>query len=247
MPLNVPFTWLPVPKANFASCTSWSWILRRAARNAGGDVIEVKSALKNDAHERLEQLNPDAAINRGISAGRAWPRNPLATINVEAEAQDAHLVVLARESFLRHACWDRPQCDCFRKSVRRPVLVVKQAPHETYRRVVVTVDFSPVSLEAIRLARYCAQPIWSCCMLSDFPSRANWYLLAFDEQVIRRYVVSEGEVRRKRVHELATAAARRRSNTLQSCPRRSGAADHRHGAGGRCRPDYRRQAWCAHC
>ena len=176
----------------------------------GGNVIEVKSALKNDAHERLEQLTRDAAINRGISAGACVAEgNPLATINAEAEAQDAHLVVLGArgESFLRHALLGSTAMRLLRKSVRRPVLVVKQAPHETYRNVVVTVDFSPVSLEAIRLARYWA-PKANLVLLHAFrlPFEGKLVFAGVDEQVIRRYVASEGEVRRKRVHELATAA-----------------------------------------
>lgn len=176
----------------------------------GGDLFEVKAALNSDARARLEQLTRDARIHRGISAGTCVAEgNPLATIAAEADVQDTHLVVLGArgESFLRHALLGSTAAQLLRKSVRRPVLVVKQAPHEAYRSVVVTVDFSPVSLEAIRLARYWA-PKADLVLLHAFelPYEGKLTFAGVDEQVIRRYVTNEGDVRRKRVHELASAA-----------------------------------------
>lgn len=176
----------------------------------GDDMFGVKAALSSDAHERIEQLTRDATINRGICARTCVAEgNPLATIAAEADAQDSHLVVLGArgESFLRHALFGSTAMRLLRKSVRRPVLVVKQAPHETYRSVVVAVDFSPVSLEAIRLARYWA-PNADLVLLHAFelPYEGKLAFAGVDEQVIRRHVTSDGEVRRKRLHELAAAA-----------------------------------------
>ena len=39
------------------------------------------------------------------------------------------------------------------RTTRRPLLVVKQKAHERYRRVLVPVDFSPSSAQALALAR----------------------------------------------------------------------------------------------
>jgi nucleotide-binding universal stress UspA family protein len=176
----------------------------------GDDVFEVKAALNGDAHTRLEQLTGDAAIRRGVTA-RTYvvDGNPVATIAAEADALDAHLVVLGArgESFLRHALLGSTAARLLRKSSSRPVLVVKQAPHEAYRSVVVAVDFSSVSLQAIRSARSWA-PNADLVLLHAFelPYEGKLAFAGVDEQVIRQYVTNESEVRRKRLHELAAAA-----------------------------------------
>jgi nucleotide-binding universal stress UspA family protein len=179
----------------------------------GDDVFAVKAALKNDAHTRLDQLTGDAAIHRGVAARtRVAEGNPLTTVAAEADALDAHLVVLGArgESFLRHALLGSTAARLLRKSSSRPVLVVKQAPHEAYRSVLVTVDFSPVSLQAIRLARYWA-PNADLVLLHAFelPYDGKLRLAGVDEQVIRQYVTREGDVRRKRLHDVAAVAGLR--------------------------------------
>jgi len=176
----------------------------------GDNVTEVKAALYSDARAHLEQLTRDAAINRGVVAGtRLAEGNPLATIAAEADTQAADLVVLGArgESFLRHALLGSTAARLLRKSLRRPVLVVKQTPHEAYRSIVVTVDFSPVSIQVIRLARYWA-PNADLVLLHAFelPYEGKLTFAGVDEQVIRRYVTNEREVRRKRLHDLAAVA-----------------------------------------
>lgn len=176
----------------------------------GGDLSEVKAALSKDAHVRLKQLRDDTTIHRGIAAQTfVVEGNPLASIAVEADKLDAQLVVLGArgESFLRHALLGSTAARLLRKSVSRPVLVVKQSPHERYRSVVVAVDFSPVSLQAIRLAKY-----WSAgadlLLLHAFelPYEGKLAIAGVDERVIRQYVTQEAEVLRKRLHDLAAAA-----------------------------------------
>lgn len=176
----------------------------------GGNICEVKSALSSDAHACLKQLTGDATIHRGVAA-RAYVAegNPLATIAAEADRLDADLVVLGArgESFLRHALLGSTAARLLRKSASRPVLVVKQPPHEAYRSVVVTVDFSPVSLQAIRLAKHWA-PNADLVLLHAFelPFEGKLIIAGVDEQVIRQYVIQEGEVLRQRLHDLAAVA-----------------------------------------
>jgi nucleotide-binding universal stress UspA family protein len=173
-------------------------------------VFAVKAALNGDAHTRLEQLIRDPAIHCGVTARTCVAEgNPLATIATEADALDADLVVLGArgESFLRHAMLGSTAARLLRKSARRPVLVVKQPPHEDYRRVLVAVDFSPVSLQAIRTARLLA-PAADLALLHAFelPYEGKLVLAGVEEPVIRQHVTSGSEVRRKRLHDLATAA-----------------------------------------
>jgi len=176
----------------------------------GDDVLAVKVALNSDAHTHLEQLTGDPAINRGVTVRRCVAEgNPLATIASEIEALDASLVVLGArgDSFLRHALLGSTAARLLRKSTRRPVLVVKQPPHEAYRSVLVAVDFSPVSLQAIRTARLLA-PAANLVLLHAFelPFEGKLVFAGVEEQVIRQHVTTDSETRRKRLHDLATVA-----------------------------------------
>jgi len=176
----------------------------------GDDLLSVKAALNGDARTRLDQLTGDAAINRGVAARtRIAAGNPLATIADEADALDADLLVLGArgESFLRHAMLGSTAARLLRKSSRRPVLVVKQPPHEDYRSVLVAVDFSPVSIQAIRTARRLA-PAADLVLLHAFelPYEGKLALAGVDAEVIRRHVTTEAEICRRRLRELAAAA-----------------------------------------
>lgn len=176
----------------------------------GDDVFGVKASLNSDAHARLDQLAGDAAINQGVAARTCVAEgNPLNTIASEANALDVSLLVLGArgESFLRHTLLGSTAARLLRKLSLRPVLVVKQPPHEAYRSVVVTVDFSAVSLQAIELARSWA-PGADLVLLHAFelPYEGKLTFAGVEEQVIRQYVTHEAEVRRKRLHELAMAA-----------------------------------------
>ena len=176
----------------------------------GDDVFAVRAALNSDARTCLDQLTGDAAIHRGIVARTCVAEgNPLATIAAEADALDARLVVLGArgESLLRRAVLGPTAARLLRKSSQRPVLVVRQAPHEAYRCVLVTVDFSPVSLYAIRLARRWA-PEADLVLLHAFelPYEGKLRLAGVDEQEIHQYLTSSSETYRKRLHDLAASA-----------------------------------------
>ncbi len=175
-----------------------------------GDISKVKAALLDDARERLNQLSGDPATHRGLAAQpRVVVGNPLSVIAAEADALDVNLVILGArgESFLRHVILGSTTARLLRKSVQRPVLVVKQAPHEAYRRALVAVDFSPVSLRAIRMARQLA-PDADLVLLHAFelPYEGKLAFAGVEEQVVRHYVTTGSETRRKRLHELGAIA-----------------------------------------
>jgi len=176
----------------------------------GNDVTGVKVALSSDAQSHLAQLCGDAAINCGVAAKTCIiAGNPLTAIAAEADALDARLVVVGGrgESFLRHTLIGSTAARLLRRLSTRPVLVVKQTPHEAYRSVVVTVDFSPASLQAIRLARSWA-PDAALVLLHAFelPYEGKLKFAGVEEQLIRQYVTTESEIRRNRLHELAAEA-----------------------------------------
>lgn len=176
----------------------------------GGDVSAVKKAISSDAQARLTHLTGNAAIHRGVNARTHIAEgNPLTTIAAEADRLDPALVVLGArgESFLRHSLLGSTSARLLRKSSSRPVLVVKQAPHEAYRSVMVTVDFSQASIQAIRLARQWA-PDADFILLHAFqlPFEAKLTIAGVDERVIRQHIALEAEVLRQRLHDLAATA-----------------------------------------
>jgi len=176
----------------------------------GDNVSAVKASLNNDARARLEQMTGNATINRGLASHTCVvDGNPVAKIAAEAVLLDVDLVILGArgESFLRHTLLGSTAARLLRKSSRHPVLVVKQAPHEIYRSVLIAVDFSPVSLQAIRMARQVA-PGADLVLLHAFelPYEGKLTFAGVDEHLIHQYVRTSGETRRKQLHDLALAA-----------------------------------------
>lgn len=118
----------------------------------------MEQQLLDDASRELEavvaglQARPGVGIHTEQCIGI-----PVEEIVREAEARDAGvLVVGARGSgYLRRLVLGSTSERLLRRTTR-PVLVVRQTPHEPYRRVLVALDFSAWSFEAITLARQVA-------------------------------------------------------------------------------------------
>ena len=84
-------------------------------------------------------------------------------------------------------------------STKCPVLVVKQAPHASYKRLLVPVDFSPSSLRAIRHARSVA-PQAEIVLLHAYevPFEGRMRYASVDEEIIKHYrVVARQEANQK--------------------------------------------------
>lgn len=176
----------------------------------GADTQPIKQRLADDARATLRQLLADPAHNRGVAAdARVVAGAPLDVIAAEADALDADLLVLGArgEAFLRHTLLGSTASRLMRKSIRRPVLVVKQAPHESYRRLLIPVDFSPASAPAIRFGRQLA-PTAELVLLHAFelPYEGKLRFAGVEEGVIHGYIKTASEERRRQLHQLAAAA-----------------------------------------
>lgn len=103
------------------------------------------------AHGRLVTQAETLAKRYGVSADvRVLSGALLAELN---DAIADMVVCGARgESFMRHVLLGSTAERMLRRT-RRPMLVVKQAAHETYKTVLIPVDFSSSSLRAIEQAR----------------------------------------------------------------------------------------------
>lgn len=184
----------------------------------GAYLPTAKEAVAEEARERLRQLAADPARHRGVAAKtRVVSGVPLPVIASEADALDARLLVLGArgESFLQHAMLGSTASRLLRKSVRWPVLVVKQPPREDYSNVLVAVDFSPASQLAIREARRWA-PGADLVLLHAFelPYEGKLAFAGVDEQVVRQYITAGIEARRIRLHEVAANAGLRSGDYL---------------------------------
>jgi len=92
----------------------------------------------------------------------------------------------------------------------RPMLIVRQAVHEPYRRALVAVDFSPWSLHAIATARRFA-PHAQLVLLNAFevPFEAKLHYSGVDAGTVDRYRLEAGAQARKRLADLALGAGLR--------------------------------------
>lgn len=88
-----------------------------------------------------------------------------------------------------------------------PVLVVKQPPHEPYRRLLVPVDFSPSSLRAIRHARSIA-PRAEIVLLHvfDVPFEGHLRYASVDARTINHYRSIARKEANQKIHALRVQA-----------------------------------------
>ncbi len=115
----------------------------------------VEQQLKADAwqalHEQADRLRASgvAAVVPVLTEGPV-----LDAVLADAQAQDAQLLVVGMRGagFMRRALLGTT-CERLMRRTARPVLAVRQAPHEAYRRVMVAVDLSAASLASIHQAR----------------------------------------------------------------------------------------------
>jgi nucleotide-binding universal stress UspA family protein len=176
----------------------------------GKNLSAAKSTLEADALNQLRQLASDPRHPGGVAVqARVVSGAPLEVVIREADGLDAALVVLGArgESFLRHALLGTTASRLLRKSILRPVLIVKQAPHEAYRRILIPVDFSAISLRTICFARQLA-PTAEIFLLHAFeaPFEGKLTFAGVEESVIQRYRDSAREEAMRRMHELAGKA-----------------------------------------
>jgi nucleotide-binding universal stress UspA family protein len=131
----------------------------------GGALQEIRRWL-GPGHATEQHLHDDAQRLLGALAAeiQAHRHASVRTFNAsgsvldeicrEAGAMDAALLVLGARGagFLRRLVLGTTAERLLRRTVR-PLLVVRQRPHEPYRRVLVALDFSPWSGQALALAR----------------------------------------------------------------------------------------------
>lgn len=105
--------------------------------------------------QQLQQLADSLQDGRHITVHTVEASGSvLEEIRRQADALDAALLVLGARGagFLRRLVLGSTSERLLRRT-SRPVLVVRQTPHEPYRRVLLALDFSPWSAQAVVVAR----------------------------------------------------------------------------------------------
>jgi len=174
----------------------------------GADLDSVKRKLEDQARETLAQQL--AATSREVTAdAQVVSGAPLPTIVERADALDADLLILGAHGgdFLRHLALGSMASRLLRKTTRHPVLVVKQVPHEDYRRVLIPVDFSPLSVRTIRFVRALAPSAEIILMHAyEAPFEGKLTYAGVDESVLQHYRAAAYEEALRRLRHAAEQA-----------------------------------------
>ncbi len=132
-----------------------SGLLKRLQQLGGGVSAEVEERLLDTARENLQRLAEVLMTHRDVTPGvHAAKGALLRTLVAQADRMNPDLLVLGARgaSHMRHLFLGSTAERMLRMAVQ-PLLVVKQQPHEGYRKILVAVDFSACSLRALRLAQ----------------------------------------------------------------------------------------------
>lgn len=176
----------------------------------GSDAPSLDACLLAETRARLTALNDDPRHTHGITAEcTVLSGRPIDAIARHAEEIDAGLLVLGArgEGFLRQLTLGSTASRLLRRTPQ-PVLVVKQAPHEPYRRVLVAVDFSPAALAALRLVRQLAPEAMLILLHAvEMPFEGKMQYANVDPGIIQRYRVEAQLSGMQKLRDLARREA----------------------------------------
>lgn len=169
----------------------------------------MEQQLHDDAQRQLRALASELQAHRHVT-----PRTVNASgsvldeIGQEAEALDAALLVLGARGagFLRRMVLGSTSERLLRRT-SRPLLVVRQAPHERYQRVLVALDLSPWSAHAVTLARRVA-PHARLLLFNAYqvPFEEKLHFAGVDAATVDHYRRQARVDATQRVHALAAAS-----------------------------------------
>jgi nucleotide-binding universal stress UspA family protein len=174
-----------------------------------GTSHPLATQLEAQAQQQLDQLASDLHATRHMSADTALATGSvLDEIGHKANTLDAGLLVLGArgEGFLRRQVLGSTSERLLRRTTR-PLLVVRQTPHAAYHRVLVALDFSPWSLQALAVARRVA-PHAQLVLFNAFqvPFEEKLHFAGVDANTIEHYRQQARTQAVQQVHELAESA-----------------------------------------
>lgn len=178
-------------------------------RMVGLEAGTVESRILDDARQSLYRLAIEFAGEHDTAAGIHVDTGAVLTAILDrAGALDADLLVVGArgEDFLGPLLLGTTAERLLRRTPR-PVLMVRQTPHEAYRRVLVPVDFSAWSVPAAKLARAVApgaEVVLLHAYEAPFESKLQFSGVALE--TIERYRASTAQEARDALGNLAMEA-----------------------------------------
>jgi len=175
--------------------------LERLRQMMGATPAAMEERVLVAARQKLNDLRAALQQRFGVAASTYVVNGSLlAELGKKANALGADLLVCGArgESVIRRFTLGTTAVRLLSMATC-PVLMVKQPPHEAYRRLLVPVDFSPSSLRAIRHARSIA-PRAEIVLLHafDVPFEGSLRYASVDEDIINRYrIVAKQEAAEK--------------------------------------------------
>ncbi|NMG29636.1 universal stress protein [Aromatoleum evansii] len=164
--------------------------LDRLRHLMGNSADDLKQQVLKSARERLHELVGALQNHYGITADAHIAFGSLlAELGKAVDASAADLIVCGArgESFLRHVLLGST-AERMLSRATCPMLVVKQAAHEPYRSVLVPVDFSASSLQAICNARLIAPQAQIVLLHAfDVPFEGHLRYAGVEDEVISGY------------------------------------------------------------
>lgn len=169
----------------------------------------IEQQLHDDAQRGLRALAAELQAHHQVAARVVQAGGSvLDEIGREAGALDAALLVLGARGagYLRRLVLGSTSERLLGRTTR-PLLVVRQAPHEPYRRVLVALDFSPWSAHAVALARRVA-PQATLLLFNAYqvPFEEKLRYAGVDVATIDRYRDQARIHATQRVHALAAGS-----------------------------------------
>ena len=154
------------------------------------DGQTVQKQIRSQAREALSLLATEIGEPLAVSAGQHLLEGEVTeSISMQADLLDATLLIVGARGagFMRHWLLGAT-AERLLRVTRRPILMVRQAPREAYRKIIVPVDFSPWSLGAIRLAMAVA-PQAELILLHAYEARfeGKMRISGVKDELIQRY------------------------------------------------------------
>ncbi|MGQ9860449.1 MAG: universal stress protein [Thiobacillaceae bacterium] len=183
--------------------------MEQLRRLLGASSATVEQRLMDEARERLTALAAELAPPQGSPAGITLATGRvLAAILDQADVLDADLIVLGArgEGYLSRLLIGTTAERLLRRSTR-PMLVVKQTPRAAYRRVLVPLDFSAWSIQALRLAQAVA-PSAELVLFNAYeaPFESKLRFAGVEEETLGRYLNAARQEALDRLKALAAEA-----------------------------------------
>jgi nucleotide-binding universal stress UspA family protein len=166
-------------------------------------------AIEADARQHLQQLAGELGRSHGLNVeSHLSIGNPVEQVVRHADEVDAGLLVTGTRGagFFRGVVFGST-AERIAKRSSRPVLMVRQLPHEPYRRILVPVDFSEWSRSAIELARQIAPQASLVLMHAvEVPFEGKMRTAGVAEDTVMRYRDTARREAQQRLRELAADA-----------------------------------------